>query len=329
MKKKLCWCWMLFVLGIACMVTSGCQSENAAKAPYLSMTVTHATAVEEQFEMDVYCFDLSSEQMEKVAALPYTAQYPLTVYDRKRDLVYYTADADDHHGDEVFSYDRATGAARQLTQDFFAVNYMFPTADGLWIGAVKRGDHRTVQPFLYHSATRRLEETGWDEDFFIRSACYDAGTGDVYVAGYSEKEEEAMFQTEEEIDGIRHWIYRVNDGEREKILEKDACRVKTIVARDGVLLYRSGDRTFDPVQEIGKIHLGTGEEETLELEQALLAQMEDFVYLDGDQLYYLRMLYGEEDISQLCRMDLRTQEIQVLFTAPANAKINNAVAVCG
>ena len=57
--------------------------------------------------MDVNYLDAANKNVEKVAQINYTSQYPLSVYDKKHDIVYYSARVDDNDtkGDQLFSYD--------------------------------------------------------------------------------------------------------------------------------------------------------------------------------------------------------------------------------
>ena len=73
---------------------------------YLSVLVT-SYDTNETMIMDVNYLDAANKNVEKVAQINYTSQYPLSVYDKKHDIVYYSARVDDNDtkGDQLFSYD--------------------------------------------------------------------------------------------------------------------------------------------------------------------------------------------------------------------------------
>lgn len=54
--------------------------------------------------MRVMTYDLSSKKMTKLADVPYTSQYPLSLVSLPDHKIYYSADVDDK-GDQLFSYD--------------------------------------------------------------------------------------------------------------------------------------------------------------------------------------------------------------------------------
>lgn len=67
----------------------GCTRENAdnfqSDNVYLSFTVTHETNMNcGVFESDIYYYDIDERKIDKVAVVPYTSQYPLAVYEKKK-----------------------------------------------------------------------------------------------------------------------------------------------------------------------------------------------------------------------------------------------------
>ena len=116
------------------MLFVGCQttektlqkdSGNLAKTKitedkYITLTNTYvadqAGENNEMMVMDVIKYDLSNGTISKIASLPYTSQYPLTMYDAEEEKVYYTANADDGKGDELFVMNCNTDESVQLTK---------------------------------------------------------------------------------------------------------------------------------------------------------------------------------------------------------------------
>ncbi len=83
--------------------------------------------------MDVITCDLSDESTTKAASLPYTSQYPLSMYSAEKEKIYYTANAADSKGDELFVMDCNNKETKQLTQYFFAINNIYPIKNGIFI----------------------------------------------------------------------------------------------------------------------------------------------------------------------------------------------------
>ena len=93
------------------MTLVGCQatektlqkdSDNLAKTKitedkYITLTNTYVSGQvgtnNETMVMDVIKYGLSNGTISKIASLPYTSQYPLTMYDAEEEKVYYTANA--------------------------------------------------------------------------------------------------------------------------------------------------------------------------------------------------------------------------------------------
>ena len=139
------------------ILLNGCvkKDQNLSKkfssnSTIISMTVTHSNKQNDSFQSDIILLDTKDNSTETITSVPYTSQYPLTYYSSKNNTVYYTACANDGHGDEVFSYNCNTKKTQQLTKNFFAINNLFVTKNGLFVNAVLRGNNEVVHPFFYY-----------------------------------------------------------------------------------------------------------------------------------------------------------------------------------
>lgn len=121
-------CILLFTF-----LLSSCKYANGQDT-YISFTLTFEE--DGQLLSEVYYFNLEDEEVHQVAVVPYTSQYPLTVYEKKTDLVYYTARIESEHKDEVYAYSPSTKKTKQLTDSVFAISYIIPYGDHIFLAAV-------------------------------------------------------------------------------------------------------------------------------------------------------------------------------------------------
>ncbi|WP_226002332.1 hypothetical protein [Paenibacillus sp. BJ-4] len=130
------------------------------KGQYLSMTYTeyvNGKNADQGMVMRVMTYDLNSKKLTKLADVPYTSQYPLSVVSLPDHKIYYSADVDDK-GDQLFSYDLNTKKTEQLTDNLFAINDIVPTTpDGsLVLVAVKKGE-RTLKTIFYNKTAHAMK----------------------------------------------------------------------------------------------------------------------------------------------------------------------------
>lgn len=316
---------VLSVIILSAMILfTGCyDSKKTVKDMYISFTVTQSTEEKNQFEMNTYCINLTDNKKEKVSVIPYTSQYPLTLYRKEENKVYYTAIAKDGKGDEVYVYDCSTGKKRKLTKNLFAVNYLFPIKDGIFIGAAGKGSATTVRPYIYHTKSGKMEDLTWDKDFFISCAGYDPFSRKVYMAGYSEKK--AMSVADEANNGITNSIYELNEGKIKKIKEEKDCYMQAITAHSD-LIYKSGNQLFDSKDSIYKYSFKSKNKEQIKVSEKLMREIEEIVFLDQKEIYCIcsRTDSKGNDISQLCKINLDTMKKTLLFETRGESKINNA-----
>lgn len=323
-KRKVLCCLMTLLVAIGingCANNSASNVDRVDKKTYVSMTVTRS-AGEEEFVSDVIELDVSDNSAQTIATVPYTSQYPLTCYSPSDNMIYYTACADDDHGDEVFCYDCKSGKSTQLTDDFFAINYLFRVEDGLFIAAVRRGDHTCVQPFLYHISDEKLEALSWDDDFYVNCAGNDQSN--IFIAGYSEKKANEVFD-DGDIPGIDNYIYKydISNMKKTKIIEKPNCYIDDVVAKDNRLFYRSKDKIFNSKHTNYIYDLQTGKEEEIDI--ADKEGIDSVVGLYNAEVYYIVKEYqGVDSLSKLKKVNLDTGETTTLYETKLKECINNA-----
>ncbi|MBZ9637425.1 hypothetical protein [Clostridium sp. FP1] len=136
---------------------------------YLSICVTDyndGKGPENGMTTYFYCYDINTEKATKITGIPYTSQYPLGVYSRKENTIYYTSQVkvnEKSKGDQLFSYDLNTKKTHQLSQDVFAINYIVPMNDIIAVEAVKKGV-RELKMAFYDKKKNSFEYVNIEND---------------------------------------------------------------------------------------------------------------------------------------------------------------------
>lgn len=319
-----------------CMITmiillNGCvnKDQNLSKkfssnSTIISMTVTHSNKQNDSFQSDIILLDTKDNSTETITSVPYTSQYPLTYYSSKNNTVYYTACANDGHGDEVFSYNCNTKKTQQLTKNFFAINNLFVTKNGLFVNAVLRGNNEVVHPFFYDFKTKEITDLLEDDDFYVRSAGKNDDSSQILIAGHSNKVKNAIFD-KGDIIGIDNYIYQYNlqSFNCTKILKKEHCYIDNVTKEKDTLIYRIRNQIFHPTYTTYIKNLKTGTERAINITNN--EKIGDFVGLSNSELYYITTNYiGEDSSSNLCKINTNTGEESVIYQTQLKRAINNA-----
>ncbi|MDP1513414.1 hypothetical protein Q8I65_25130 [Paenibacillus ottowii] len=176
---------------------SGEKTALTGQGQYLSMTYTeyvNGKNADQGMVMRVMTYDLSSKKMTKLADVPYTSQYPLSVVSLPDHKIYYSADVG-NKGDQLFSYDLNTKKNEQLTDNLFAINDIVPTTpDGpLVLVAVKKGE-RILKTMFYNKETRTMQVMhDENQDEHTWSITYNPAKKAIYNSQYSDKEQRREF----------------------------------------------------------------------------------------------------------------------------------------
>ena len=132
--------------------------------------------------------DGTAEEVGKV--IPHGAQYPLAVYEKNYSVRICT---DDSYGDQLFCYDVASEKTTQLTQDIYAVNYILPAGDFVYmLGAMMDTHYLTI--LKYDIKTKELcvfdTEGKWNFQLLVYSAYNDK----FYAYACLVEEEDAIYE---------------------------------------------------------------------------------------------------------------------------------------
>ena len=169
------------IVAMICTVSFILFKENN-KNLYLSVLV-NSYETNETMIMNVNCLDVTNKNVENVADIKYTSQYPLSVYDKKHDIVYYAACVDDNDtkGDQLFSYDIQKKATTQLTTDIYAINYIYPVDDGVYLIVAMKGTHHlTLAKYEFSTKKLLVYDTLGKWNFELMT--YDVFSGRIFAA---------------------------------------------------------------------------------------------------------------------------------------------------
>lgn len=287
----------------------GCSRKENINDYYISYTLTKQ--VGEDLKSEVHYYDLADGTDKIITELPYTAQYPLTVYDKVKEKVYYTSKV--KNCDQVFEYDIKTKNHKQLTDSLSAINYIIPYEDTLLIIAVPKGSNMiTLQPFLYKDNT--LTDIAWDKDFNVSTLFYDLQSSDFILSGYSSSEDWRRIENQDKKEYIAppNYIYHLEkDGkQKSKIYETNNGNINSIAANEDYIY-----TTNDINEDIVKIDKRKGElSETIEVPSYRL------FYVTNDELMYY---YSNDEIYTY---DLNSKKKTILCTIKTETSaINNAI----
>lgn len=177
---------LIYILVIFLVVSvTGCQNkpeEISASGKYISYTVT-AVNDDESLEMTTFAYDLDDDSNIGVSKMEYNAQYPLTAYDKKNNKVYYSSRIDD--ADNLFELDLKTGNTKQLTDSLFAINYIIPVDNELYLVAVENGERAMG---LFKFVNNKLERIFDDVDAFVWKVNYNPDLQTLVFNTYSQSE---------------------------------------------------------------------------------------------------------------------------------------------
>lgn len=331
------------------MLLAGCQttektlqknSDNLMKTKitedkYITLTNTHAAdrvgTNNETMVMDVIKYGLSNGTISKIASLPYTSQYPLTMYDAEEEKVYYTANADDGKGDELFVMDCNTENTAQLTKYFFAINNIYPIKNGIFVAGVKRHEE-LVRPYLYDKKTKKVNAFLLPEDVNITCTHYNPINQELYVVGYREQDDRKALEEQGDngdVQGITNTIYKLEGNKFKQIYIKKNCYIKSIATCNDSIFIKWGASYFSEHMKLSTVYLGEKTEKSFQFPKSEIENLVDnaLVYTDEDKVFYIRNFEKEgkgESVDQLCCYSRRDKNIKVLFDTQAESAINNA-----
>lgn len=296
------------VIIIFCLfIVVGCQNnvfdENSIKENYyISFTVTKKE--KNKLNMYIYTYDLKNNEIQCKDKIPYTSQYPLGIYDKKRNQIFYSSKVNGTN-DELFVKDLETKETKQITDSFFAINYIFPLENGIYIAAVEKGE-RAINLFLYKNG--KLSRVIDDKDLFISQIHLNPKLNKLIFSSYSQSQLDALMEKNDEEEEVPNMIYLYDlySNNIKKIL-KNENYVYFVCLGNDEKVYLKTDQTYNYDRHLDKT----------EYDNLGISEM---VYLDNESLYYIN-----EERTKLLKYDLNDKKEIVLYENDIKeSAINNA-----
>lgn len=333
MKKSI-----LLLLFVVSLILSACQTPTENIENFLSITVTtynDAETLESGMVTTVYSLGLENNEIENKWSFERSAQYPLAVYSKYDNSVYYTQRVDNDvsgKGDQLFSKSLTTGETLQLSEDMFGINYIVPlNADQIVYVAAKK-QSRILSVFLYDKNTDSTTMANLPKDMSIQLLSYNAFTGKLIGSGRFENEELAAAEVSNQGKGQRfippnHYIFDFTEFNDVKLLYKTENMLIQRLASDSDnnILFTQADtyRGWEP--EFYTYHYNVKKNKLKPLENLDASlYISEFLYCADDNLYFIGVdeFNEEQNPRGIYSYNLSTKEIKLIFTSE-DGWINN------
>jgi hypothetical protein len=204
-------------IGLSVLLLSACQSTLPSVEPtlttdsvvdmpptlsgvYLTFNITtnnNGRDAQDGCTMNNYCYDIESKKITKVQtkeALAYNSQYPLSVFSKIDNSIYYSdrvTREDGKYGDQLAVYNLDTEERKILTDNLYAINEIIPLEDYVVLSACPQGS-RGEQLIIYDKTkekSRTVALLTGPEDSCVSSLSYNPNTGQLIAAVYSMAQE--------------------------------------------------------------------------------------------------------------------------------------------
>lgn len=184
---------------------------------YISATITKyddGDSPANGMTTQIWCYDMETEAASCVYEFETSAQYSLGFYERETGSVYFVQRvslSQTDYGDQIFVYHPETGDVVQLTDDFFAVNYVIPWNNRLYFAAERKAERATKLGYLDLATGERVF---WrdDGDTLVEGITIDPHLNQIFVTAYSldERNKNVMNQGNGDFVIPEHSVYMVD-----------------------------------------------------------------------------------------------------------------------
>ena len=313
---------------------TGCQKTEDEQI-YITFARTSASLKTKIFE-----FNIDDEVVNLVGQFAYNAQYPLGVYSRENNKMYYSAKAENGHGDQLWEYDVETEKRTQLTDVIYAINYIVPVGDSIYLVA-----------WCYDNPDGALCFYRYDINGKSLELLYDDLNFNIGVLSYNPENDEFMFAGDDVVETKRRLevqsdeypfyepannVYSMKDNEISLVFStEDNEDIGSLAMNDKYILYRTTSTFWtlyegggNSVKDIGHVYLMDREtNEKTELNDEIFNSIGKFIYLanNGD----LYCIYASDGFKRLAMMNLNDlSNVHTIDKVPIDGyAINNGVAL--
>ncbi|MEA5026660.1 hypothetical protein SDC9_77541 [bioreactor metagenome] len=216
-------------------------------------------------------------------------------------------------------YDVINNNYQRLSDDIYAISYIIPRGDSLYLVAVPRGGYCVLNLFIYDKVNGALENISSDPNFTIQKAYYDPRTDQLLVSGYDfiEDSKRRDEQSEENHTPCKNDIYLVEDGKFTYLFSTSEHEMGKIVMHNDEVIY-SINEIENPYQTDLTNYAGFSY--NLFNKTHSLAKLPSFasdlsmrkiVYHSGDNFYYIGS--NERCVAKLVYVSLKTNKEKVIY----------------
>lgn len=306
---------LVLILLVVCilLIYNSTKADTENSRNYISFSVKTESKDDDAMKILTYEYSLENEKAQLMATLPFNSQYSLSVYDKENNCVYYSY-RDETQCDQLYRYDIENKKSTKLTEDLFAINYIIPVDDSVYLGAVYK-DRREVTLLKYENG--KLSSLLDDDDLFVQNMSYNPDTQRIVFNTYSNSEAEKRF--EEYNDDPDHLLIGKNTIWTLDVTNKDNLPQKVKVVGEGNMGYIISDEK-DRIYyyQDGKHYIFDDD-----IKQNLTFDELDIyepIYIKGEDVFF------EKGYNQLVKYNLKTKKSTVLYTENAEkAEIDNAI----
>lgn len=321
--------YVLVLLIFSCLILYGCKKqENVDMGNYLSISVTeynNGVNTDNEMTTSIMTYDIESDALLDIDSFDYTTQYPLGIYLKSENKLYYSSYAD--NGDQLFEYNVIRDGEKQLTQDLYAINYILPREEDIMVVAVKKGT-RPIALYCYDKESRKLIDIINDNDTNIQAISYNnSDNTSYYTSEYSEK---AIQESGEKVYSGKiklfippdYTVYRYDkNNNRTHIYTSDNRQVSTVSGNNDFVIWKEYiQETVGPF-EIKLLNLSSNEIEILDIDK-INSISELSIRADNKGFYFLGAIKDLDDRG-VFYYDFSTKNIVKLITGADNKYINN------
>ena len=249
---------------------------NTLTNEYISLSYSLYDNPDDEFDIgtQIYHYDIGTDEVKKVFRFEYTSQYPLGVYDKKENVVYYSKRVDDdvYKGDQIFKYYIDTDKEEQLTTNLFAVNYIIPFCNRVYFVGVEKNSSILKLGFI-DQITKEIAYWQDDGDTTIETFVVNNVNNKIYISAYSNAEMDYNLQHQSEIPGQenftmpRHTVYETdsNFSETRKLFSEEHMWIRMLLTNDTKILALC-DRMYNKEELSKPIYMDTASNEFLDFE---------------------------------------------------------------
>ncbi|MDD3924070.1 MAG: hypothetical protein PHP11_03110 [Erysipelotrichaceae bacterium] len=331
MSKKVVFSLSLFIM---LALLSGCE-KTEDEGIYITFARTSKA-----LETTVFEFNIGDEEVKSAGSFTYNAQYPLGVYSRDKQRIYYSTKSEDGRGDQLWEYEIETEERAQLTDGIYGINYIVPVDDSIYLIAwCYDNDYNALNLYRYDIKTKTLELLQDDPAFNIGVLTYSPENKEFMFAGEDAVETWHRFEiqsNEYPFYPPKNNVYSLKNDEISLVFStEDNEDIVSLAMNDQYILYRTtsnswtlhddGSFTGDTSEHIYLMNRKTNEQ--TEINDEVFLHVGKFIYLTNSGDLYC--IYSSDGYSQIVMINLdNLGYVHKIHLTPSDSfMINNGIAL--